>query len=216
MMRTLFLHPPSFDGFDGGAGSRYQARREIRSFWYPTWLAQPAALVDGSKLIDAPPARLGLEAVLKQAAGCEFCDRDPGGGRSVVKRGAGKRNSYPSRPSFGAALLWAGGPRPIPCADVDPDSGEPVRLTSRFLPFNSGRSATRPFSCLTASAWRRGRFVPQTGRAWPDQAGEEVQCHDQVAGNKAPVAPAVRHRRNGDEPAVPRQKKPNYTITGGL
>ena len=35
MMKTLFLHPPSFDGFDGGAGSRYQARREIRSFWYP-------------------------------------------------------------------------------------------------------------------------------------------------------------------------------------
>jgi hypothetical protein len=30
-MRTLFLHPPSFDGFDGGAGARYQARREIRS-----------------------------------------------------------------------------------------------------------------------------------------------------------------------------------------
>ena len=57
MMKTLFLHPPSFDGFDGGAGSRYQARREIRSFWYPTWLAQPAALVAGSRLIDAPPAR---------------------------------------------------------------------------------------------------------------------------------------------------------------
>src|SRR5437667_416967 len=43
-LRTLFLHPPSFQGFDGGAGARYQARREIRSFWYPTWLAQPAAL----------------------------------------------------------------------------------------------------------------------------------------------------------------------------
>lgn len=42
-LRTLFLHPPSYQGFDGGAGSRYQARREIRSFWYPTWLAQPAA-----------------------------------------------------------------------------------------------------------------------------------------------------------------------------
>jgi hopanoid biosynthesis associated radical SAM protein HpnJ len=54
MMRTLFLQAPSFDGFDGGAGSRYQARREVRSFWYPTWLAQPAALVPGSKLIDAP------------------------------------------------------------------------------------------------------------------------------------------------------------------
>ena len=48
-MRTLFLQAPSFDGFDGGAGSRYQARREIRSFWYPTWLAQPAALVPGSQ-----------------------------------------------------------------------------------------------------------------------------------------------------------------------
>ena len=63
MMKTLFLHPPSFDGFDGGAGSRYQARREIRSFWYPTWLAQPAALVPDSKLIDAPPAGVGLDTV---------------------------------------------------------------------------------------------------------------------------------------------------------
>jgi hopanoid biosynthesis associated radical SAM protein HpnJ len=59
-MRTLFLQAPSFDGFDGGAGSRYQARREIRSFWFPTWLAQPAALVENSKLIDAPPHRLRL------------------------------------------------------------------------------------------------------------------------------------------------------------
>ena len=58
MMKTLFLQPPSFDGFDGGAGSRYQARREIKSFWFPTWLAQPAALVPSSKLIDAPPAKL--------------------------------------------------------------------------------------------------------------------------------------------------------------
>ena len=67
MMKTLFLHPPSFEGFDGGAGSRYQARREIRSFWYPTWLAQPAALVPGSRLIDAPPARITLNDVLPLA-----------------------------------------------------------------------------------------------------------------------------------------------------
>jgi len=65
MMKTLFLQPPSFDGFDGGAGSRYQAKREIKSFWYPTWLAQPAALVEGSRLIDAPPARMGMEPILK-------------------------------------------------------------------------------------------------------------------------------------------------------
>jgi len=72
MMKTLFLQPPSFDGFDGGAGSRYQARREIRSFWYPTWLAQPAALVEGSRLVDAPPARLSLAAVLQLARDYEL------------------------------------------------------------------------------------------------------------------------------------------------
>ncbi len=67
MMRTLFLQAPSFQGFDGGAGSRYQARREIASFWYPTWLAQPAALVEGSKLVDAPPHKIGIDSVVKQA-----------------------------------------------------------------------------------------------------------------------------------------------------
>ncbi|WP_428376644.1 hopanoid biosynthesis associated radical SAM protein HpnJ [Lichenicoccus sp.] len=67
MMNTLFLQPPSFDGFDGGAGSRYQAKREIKSFWYPTWLAQPAALIPGSRLIDAPPARMGMQPVLADA-----------------------------------------------------------------------------------------------------------------------------------------------------
>jgi len=66
-MRTLFLQAPSFDGFDGGAGSRYQARREIQSFWFPTWLAQPAALVENSKLIDAPPHRIGLADVVARA-----------------------------------------------------------------------------------------------------------------------------------------------------
>jgi hopanoid biosynthesis associated radical SAM protein HpnJ len=67
MMRTLFLQAPSFEGFDGGAGSRYQARREISSFWYPTWLAQPAALVEGSRLIDAPAHRIKLPQVVARA-----------------------------------------------------------------------------------------------------------------------------------------------------
>jgi len=67
MMKTLFLHPPSFDGYDGGAGARYQMKREVRSFWYPTWLAQPAALVEDSKLIDAPPHRLGFDDVAPEA-----------------------------------------------------------------------------------------------------------------------------------------------------
>ncbi len=66
MLKTLFLQAPSFDGFDGGAGARYQMKREVRSFWYPTWLAQPAAMVEGSKLIDAPPHGLKLADVLPE------------------------------------------------------------------------------------------------------------------------------------------------------
>ena len=66
-LKTLFLSPPSYEGFDGGAGSRYQAKREIRSFWYPTWLAQPAALVAGSRLIDAPARGLTLQDILPLA-----------------------------------------------------------------------------------------------------------------------------------------------------
>jgi hypothetical protein len=71
-MKTLFLQAPSFDGFDGGAGSRYQAKREIKSFWYPTWLAQPAAMVPGSRLLDAPADGIGVEETLDIAAGYEL------------------------------------------------------------------------------------------------------------------------------------------------
>ena len=65
--KTLFVNPPSWQGFDGGAGSRYQAKREVRSFWYPTWLAQPAALIEGSRLVDAPPDDLTRADVLRIA-----------------------------------------------------------------------------------------------------------------------------------------------------
>ncbi len=66
-VKTLFLSPPSFDGFDGGAGARYQAKREVTSYWYPTWLAQPAALVPGSTLVDAAPHEQTIDDVLKIA-----------------------------------------------------------------------------------------------------------------------------------------------------
>jgi len=67
MSKTLFLSPPSFDGFDGGAGARYQAKREIRSFWFPTWLAQPAALVPNSRVLDAPADEFGVAESLQIA-----------------------------------------------------------------------------------------------------------------------------------------------------
>jgi hopanoid biosynthesis associated radical SAM protein HpnJ len=72
VMKTLFLNPPSYEGFDGGAGARYQARREIKSFWYPTWLAQPAAMVPGSRLIDAPPDGLTVDQVAPLAKDYEL------------------------------------------------------------------------------------------------------------------------------------------------
>jgi len=68
MSKTLFLSPPSFDGFDGGAGARYQARREVTSFWYPTWLAQPAAMVPDSKLMDCAPHNIEIDQCLREAA----------------------------------------------------------------------------------------------------------------------------------------------------
>src|SRR6187401_438133 len=70
--RTLFINPPSWQGVDGGAGSRYQARREIRSLWFPTWLAQPAALIEGSRLVDAPPHDQSVEDVLQIAKDYEL------------------------------------------------------------------------------------------------------------------------------------------------
>jgi len=71
-MKTLFLQAPSFDGFDGGAGSRYQAKREIKSFWYPTWLAQPAALIPDSRVLDAPADELTVDQTLQIAENYEL------------------------------------------------------------------------------------------------------------------------------------------------
>jgi hopanoid biosynthesis associated radical SAM protein HpnJ len=72
MKRSLFLQAPSFDGYDGGAGARYQMKREVRSFWYPTWLAQPAAMVEGSRLIDAPAHDQGWEDIAHEVDGKEL------------------------------------------------------------------------------------------------------------------------------------------------
>src|SRR5207244_7992818 len=61
------LPHPAVERFVGAAASRHQARREILSFWHPTWLPQPAALVEGSTLVDAPPHGLKLADVPSRA-----------------------------------------------------------------------------------------------------------------------------------------------------
>jgi len=71
-MKTLLLNPPSFEKFDGGAGSRYQATREITSFWYPVWLAYPAGLIKDSRLLDAPAHGAGPEETVNIAKDYDF------------------------------------------------------------------------------------------------------------------------------------------------
>ncbi|MBV9507083.1 MAG: hopanoid biosynthesis associated radical SAM protein HpnJ [Acidobacteriia bacterium] len=71
-MRTLFLNPPSFDKFDGGAGSRWPASREIESYWYPVWLCYPAGMLPDSKVVDAPPHKFSIEQTVAMARDFEF------------------------------------------------------------------------------------------------------------------------------------------------
>jgi len=71
-MRTLFLNPPSFEGFDGGASSRWPATREIESYWYPVWLCYPAGLLPDSKVVDAPPHKVSIEQTVEMASDFEL------------------------------------------------------------------------------------------------------------------------------------------------
>lgn len=71
-LKTLFLQPPSFEKFDGGASSRWPATREIESYWYPVWLAYPAGMLEGSRLLDAPPHHVSAEETIEIGKQYEF------------------------------------------------------------------------------------------------------------------------------------------------
>src|SRR6266700_1951134 len=71
-LKTLFLNPPSFENFDGGASSRWPATREIESYWYPVWLAYPAGMLEGARLLDAPPHHISAEQTIEIAKSYEF------------------------------------------------------------------------------------------------------------------------------------------------
>lgn len=71
-MRTLFLNPPSFEGFDGGASSRWPAAREIESYWYPVWLCYPAGMLPDSKVVDAPPHKISIDQTVAMASDFEL------------------------------------------------------------------------------------------------------------------------------------------------
>ena len=71
-LKTLFLNPPSFENFDGGAGSRWPATREIESYWYPVWLAYPTGMLEGARLLDAPAHHVSAEETIRIAQDYEF------------------------------------------------------------------------------------------------------------------------------------------------
>ncbi len=71
-LKTLFLNPPSFENYDGGASSRWPATREIESYWYPVWLAYPAGMLEGSRLLDAPPHHVSSEETIRIGKDYEF------------------------------------------------------------------------------------------------------------------------------------------------
>ena len=71
-LRTLFLNPPSFENFDGGASSRWPATREIESYWYPVWLAYPAGMLEGARLLDANPHHVSWDGVTEILKDYEF------------------------------------------------------------------------------------------------------------------------------------------------
>ena len=68
----MFLNPPSFEGFDGGASSRWPASREIESYWYPVWLCYPAGMLPDSKVVDAPPHKISIEQVVEMGKDFEL------------------------------------------------------------------------------------------------------------------------------------------------
>jgi hopanoid biosynthesis associated radical SAM protein HpnJ len=71
-LKTLFLNPPSFENFDGGAGSRWPATREIESYWYPVWLAYPTGMIEGARLLDAPSHYVSADETIDIAKQYEF------------------------------------------------------------------------------------------------------------------------------------------------
>ncbi len=72
VMKTLLLNPPSFEKFDGGAGSRWPVAREIESYWYPVWLSFPAGMLPGSRLVDACPHKISWAETVEISRSYEF------------------------------------------------------------------------------------------------------------------------------------------------
>ena len=72
-LRTLFLHAPSFDGFDGGAGSRYQAKRKMLGKTMIEGSRNPVGIaILTAALLTPAPAALAVPSFARQTGmACE-------------------------------------------------------------------------------------------------------------------------------------------------
>jgi hopanoid biosynthesis associated radical SAM protein HpnJ len=128
VLKTLLLNPPSYDDFDGGAGSRYQATREVMSFWYPTWLCYPAGLIETSRVVDAPAHHLGIEQVVSIAQEYDLIaiyTSTPSFEKDLQTVHAIRR-SHPSRPLIGFV-----GPHPSALPEESLNRGEELDFVVR-------------------------------------------------------------------------------------
>ena len=183
-MKTLFLSPPSYEGFDGGAGSRYQARREVRSFWYPTWLAQAAALVPDSTLIDAPPDDLTLADVIARAAGHDLI---------II------HTSTPSVAQDARNVAEAQGGAARACASAS-SARTPWCCPRRRCGVARRSTSSPPASSTTPCGSRRRGRLRRRGRPGLPRRGRHAAAHAAAAADPRPRRVPVRHRRLRAQP----------------
>src|SRR5207302_8709499 len=63
---------PSFESVDGGARWCSLATWAIESYWYPLSLAYPTCMLEGARLLDAPPHYVSAEQTINIAKDYEF------------------------------------------------------------------------------------------------------------------------------------------------
>ena len=168
-MRTLFLNPPSFEGFDGGASSRWPASREIESYWYPGLALLP-----------------GRHAARQQSGGCAAAQdlhrADRGDGQGF--RAAGALHLH-SRLSRGRADGGDDEGRRTPSSRW-PSSARPSP-SSRRRPCSEPRPS---ISWCAASSITRSPITPRASRSTSSPASASART---ATSSTTPKAPAIEN-----------------------
>ena len=180
MMKTLFLHPPSFDGFDGGAGSRYQAQARDPLVLVPD-LAGPAGGAGARQQAD------------RRAAGAAHARRRAAARRATTTSSCCTPRRRPSPPTCKVAE-----------ALKDAQSAAQDRLRRRQGRGRAGgepraprpRSISSPATSSTSRSRRSPRAAPSTtidGLSYRN-AGGAHRPQPRARGPRGHGPAALRHR----------------------